>query len=331
MDGVLDGWCVRWLGSGVAEVLFEAGSLSAVAGVRLADGREVVVKARRSAPRLQAAYAVHRHAWRSGYPAPEPLVPPAPWDAGRTATAERLVRGGEPGGRGPGAAARSAEALAALVRVTAAAGEVGRLAPSPPWVAWDHDGPGTWPGGPDLGTGSGSPDGGTGPRSPDRGAGPGSPDGGTGSGGPDGGAGPGWLDDAGARCRARLRRYRAPRVVGHADWHADNVRWSGGELLVVHDWDSVVHQPEAVIAGIAAAVFPAAEADWRPATVEESGQFLAAYVRASARPWTEDDTEAAWAASAWTLAVDAKDAVAAGSVPDLTEAEAADRLARAGA
>jgi hypothetical protein len=28
----------RWLGSAVAEVVFEAGSLSAVAGVRLADG-----------------------------------------------------------------------------------------------------------------------------------------------------------------------------------------------------------------------------------------------------------------------------------------------------
>ena len=291
LDEALGRWCVRWLGSAVSEVLFEAGSLSAVVGVRLADGREVVVKARPAAPRLRAADAVHRHVWRSGYPAPEPLVPPTPVDADRSATAERLVRGGEPGGRSPGDAARSAEALAALVRVAASAGDVGSLAPSPSWVAWDHGGPGPWPD--DLGRV----------------------------------AGPAWLDAAAARCRARLRRYEAPRVLGHADWHADNVRWSGGELLVVHDWDSVVSQPEAVVAGIAAAVFPASGAAWQPATVEESARFLAAYPRA----WTPDDLEACWAASLWTLAVDAKEAVVGGSDPGLTEAETAERLRRAGA
>ena len=300
VDQPLGRWCVRWLGSAVSEVLFEAGSLSEVVGVRLADDREVVVKTRRSAPRLQAAYAVHRHVWRSGYPAPEPLVPPTPLDAARSAGAERLVRGGGIGGRSPGDAARSAEALAALIGIAASAGAVGSLSPSPSWVAWDHDGPGPWPGadaGPDLNLV----------------------------------AGPGWLDDAAARCRGRLRRHRAPRVIGHADWHADNVRWSGGRLLVVHDWDSVVSQPEAVLAGIAAAIFPASADAWQPATVQESEQFLSAYVRATARAWTPDDTEAFWAASAWTLAVDAKEAVAGGSVPDLTEAETLERLSRAGA
>jgi hypothetical protein len=301
MDEALGKWCQRWLGSAVSEVVFEAGSLSAVVGVRLADDRELVVKARRSVPRLRAAYAVHRHVWQSGYPAPEPLVPPAPLDAARSASAELLVRGGEIGGRGPGDAARSAEALAALIGITASAGDVGSLSPSPSWVAWDHDGPGLWPG-TDAGPGSLNLM-----------------------------AGPGWLDEAAARCRGRLRRYRAPRVIGHADWHADNVRWSDGRLLVVHDWDSVVSQPEAVIAGIAAAIFPASEDAWRPATIQESEQFLSAYIRASTRAWTPDDTEAFWAASAWTLAVDAKEAVAGGSDPDLTEAETVKRLSLAGA
>lgn len=291
----LDQWCAQWLGSAVTEVVFEAGSLSTVVGVRLADDREVVVKARRSAPRLQAAYAVHRHVWQSGYPAPEPLVPPRPVNATESASAEQLVRGGELGGRSPADAARSAEALAALIAITASAGDVGSLSPSPSWVAWDHDEPGLWPEMLNLM------------------------------------AGPDWLDDAAARCRRRLRRYRAPRVIGHADWHADNVRWSGGKLLVVHDWDSVVSQPEAVIAGIAAAIFPASGEVWQPATIGESEQFLSAYIGASSRAWTPDDTEAFWAASAWTLAVDAKEAVAGGSVPGLTEAETVERLSRAGA
>jgi aminoglycoside phosphotransferase (APT) family kinase protein len=168
-------------------------------------------------------------------------------------------------------------------------------------VAWDHDEPGLWPGTDD---------------------GPGNlnlvP-------------GPGWLDEAAARCRARLSRYRAPRVIGHGDWHADNVRWSDGRLLVVHDWDSVVSQPEAVIAGIAAAIFPASGDAWQAATIPESEEFLAAYIRASTRAWTPDDTEAFWAASAWTLAVDAKEVVAGGSVPDLSPAGALRRLSLAAA
>jgi hypothetical protein len=157
LNEALGQWCRRWLGSAVSEIVFEAGSLSAVVGVRLADDREVVVKARRSVPRLHAAYAVHRHVWQSGYPAPEPLVPPTPLNAAESASAEQLVRGGEIGGRSPGDAARSAEALAALIGITASAGDVGSLSPSPSWVAWDHDGPGLWPG-TDAGSGCGSPE-----------------------------------------------------------------------------------------------------------------------------------------------------------------------------
>lgn len=105
----------------------------------------------------------------------------------------------------------------------------------------------------------------------------------------------------------------------------------GRHALVVHDWDSVVSQPEAVISGIAAAIYPASGDVWQPALIQESEQFLSAYIRASTRAWTPDDTEAFWAASAWTLAVDAKEAVAGGSVPHLTEAETFKRLSLAGA
>jgi len=144
-------------------------------------------------------------------------------------------------------------------------------------------------------------------------------------------AGPGWLDDAGLRARERLGRYRAPRVIGHGDWHADNVRWSGIKLLVVHDWDSVVYQPEAVVAGVAAAIFPASDACWQPATITESEEFLDAYLRARSGPWAQDDIQAFWAATVWTRAFDAKEESAGGPVMSLSQAEALDRLARAGA
>jgi hypothetical protein len=47
-------------------------------------------------------------------------------------------------------------------------------------------------------------------------------------------------------------------VVGHADWESQNLRWDGDRPLAVHDWDSAVAQPEAVVAGLASAVWPAA-------------------------------------------------------------------------
>jgi len=176
MRDSLGEWCERRLGSALAEVLFQTGNLSAVTGVRLADSREVVVKVRRCAPRLHAAYLVQRHVWRCGYPAPEPLVPPVPLGAAHCATAEQLAGGGDIGGGGRAGAERSAQALAWLLRITPAIADVGDLSPAPPWVAWDHAGPGVWP----------APDG-----------------------RPEGlstVAGPGWLDEAGLRARERLGR-----------------------------------------------------------------------------------------------------------------------------
>jgi len=41
------------------------------------------------------------------------------------------------------------------------------------------------------------------------------------------------------------------RICGHCDWLADNLRWSGDDLLVVHDWDSVTAGSKAVLAGFA--------------------------------------------------------------------------------
>ncbi|MDP9207218.1 MAG: hypothetical protein M3O65_01700, partial [Actinomycetota bacterium] len=57
MDEGLADWCRRWLGAAPVAVLFRAGYLSEVTGLRLADGREVVVKARAPSPRLRGCLA----------------------------------------------------------------------------------------------------------------------------------------------------------------------------------------------------------------------------------------------------------------------------------
>jgi hypothetical protein len=69
-------WCERYLGCPVEAVLLTCGHLSRVYGVRLADGREVTVKARPDSPRLAACSVVQRALWRAGFPAPEPLAGP---------------------------------------------------------------------------------------------------------------------------------------------------------------------------------------------------------------------------------------------------------------
>jgi Phosphotransferase enzyme family len=217
-EDALAAWCARWLGTQPTGVLFEVAHLSIVTGLRLADGREVVVKARPPAARLHACVHVQRHLWTAGFPCPEPLAGPHPLGT-LTATAEAFVPGGtrlEPGADSP---RLYAEALAELIHLAPPVASISTLTPPPAWVFWDHDRPGTWP----------LPD----DRDDDLNRYP----------------EPAWLEEVGRRVRRRLAQCRHPPVVGHADWEEPNLRWLARRLHVVHDWDSVVSRPEAAIAG----------------------------------------------------------------------------------
>lgn len=301
MDEGLTAWCRRELGAEPEVVLFRAGYLSEVTGLRLADGRGVVLKARPPAPRLAGCVAVQGALAEAGFPCPRPLAGPAP--LGRlAATAEELVSGGDLLAPGPAAAGRFAALLAELVRLAPDPADVPTLQPSPAWAAWDHDHPGLWPPPDDL------------------------------DGDLDDHPGPSWLDRVAAAVRARLAGLRLPPVVGHADWESQNLRWHDGRPLVVHDWDSAVAQPEPVVAGLAAAVWPATGAPGEAATVEQTDQFLAAYEQARGRPWTLAERQACWAAGLWVRAFNAKKQHMAGGGPDLDRlaAEVPERAPRAG-
>jgi hypothetical protein len=119
-------------------------------------------------------------------------------------------------------------------------------------------------------------------------------------------------------------------VIGHCDWLAGNLRWSKDALLVVHDWDSMTADSEAVLAGFAAALYSTVSAD-DLATVEETERFLVAYGYARGRALTTDELEWSWAAGVWTRAYDAKYQHAVGqSITSLSENKARERLSRAG-
>lgn len=294
-------WCEQQLGSPPAAQLFQLGHLSTVIGLRLRDGRQVVIKIRPATPRIRACVAVQRRLWRRGYPCPQPLAGPARLGT-EVATAEEFVPGGVQLQRSD-APPLFAEALARLVALAPAPSSLPSLRSTLPWVGWDHDGSALWP----------RPD----DRDDDLNVHLDLP----------------WLDLAGRRVRERLLRCHLPLVTGHADWESQNLRWCGRRLHVVHDWDSVVAQPEAAIAGAASAVFTSTGAPLTEPTVEESAEFLDAFAAMRGHAWSPDEREVAWAAGLWVRTFNAKKAALDG--PDAPEIrrlqeEVDERLRRAG-
>ena len=185
-----------------------------------------MIKARPSGPRIAGCIAVQAHLARAGFPCPVPLTA-VTQAGGLTITAETLVPGGSqlPA---EGGAAPFAALLARLIGSAPGPAVVPALAPSPPWTGWDHPGARLWPDRDDHGR--------------DLNNAP----------------GPAWVDDAARSVRERLGASAAPTCIGHGDWESQNIRWADGQPLAVHDWDSVIAQPEPAIVGLAAAVWPAA-------------------------------------------------------------------------
>jgi len=120
------------------------------------------------------------------------------------------------------------------------------------------------------------------------------------------------------RSRARLLAADAralPRVVGHGDLSGINARWYrdgdgdqpagiGAWRTVVHDWDSVVALPDAVIAGVGAADHASTDA-CRLAGLADGAVLLDAYAAQRGRPWTRVEREVAWAAGTWVVSYNA--------------------------
>jgi hypothetical protein len=93
----VDRICRAALGVEVAKPLFRSTAVGDVFGVRLVDGRGVVLKVhqqRESAETLAAVKRVQAYHYRAGFPCPEPLAGPVPV-GDRYATVESLVVDGE--------------------------------------------------------------------------------------------------------------------------------------------------------------------------------------------------------------------------------------------
>jgi hypothetical protein len=268
---VLDGWQVDWcrreLGATPVEELMSATLMSGVRALRLDDGRAVVVKARIDpTQRAQTCLIAQRAAADAGFPCPRPLT-------GLTLVGRLAVHAEEwrPGGEietddGPAAAARSARLYARSTEITRRVTDSPPL-PNPEWVRWEHEGPGLWP---------------PNPLHDDR---------------PGADHLNGDLMEIAGWARKRLQSAALPRILGHADWEAQNLRWQDALPHTVHDWDSLAWLPEAALVGAAAGAF-ASGATPTLAPLSSSEAFLAAY-QDERGPFSEEELEVAWAASLW--------------------------------
>ena len=214
--------CLRALDSRVDALLFRQTAVGDVFGVRLADGRGVVVKvhpARESAETLAAVVAVQAHHFRAGFPCPEPLAGLLAC-GDRQATIEALVDDGEPADTRDQRRRRLvAEALADHLELARQCGRplalrrgwsaypAGRL-----WPADAHDARLVLPAAV---------------------------------------ADTRWIDEIAARVKPIATR-PAPPVLGHHDWSGKHFRFHDDRVAVVYDWDSVRVGTEPVIVGNAA-------------------------------------------------------------------------------
>lgn len=249
------------LGTSIADACFYQTSVGAVAGVVLADGRRVVVKALAPHVRIERLAAVHdtmRGLAAAGFPCPTPLGAIAAIGQGH-ATIETLVDDGEiRDGHEPAVRrelARRLVELVALARVTPARAALGASWYSglPADVLWPR------------------------PHSPlfDFQA---------------TAAGAEWIDAIAARARA-LPRHGAT-VVGHFDWRAEHARFAGDRMTVAYDWDSLHVDREPVVVGAAAHAFCA---NWEREdvaacpTADEMHAFIADYEDARGRLFDREE------------------------------------------
>jgi len=298
-DEIISGWCRGTLGAAPGRVLFRRRHLSEVVAVELADGRQVVAKARPFEDRLAGCVAVQAALVKAGFPCPAPIAEPRR-RGGHLVTAETLIPDGDllspASGSGP-----FAVLLARLIHTAPGVTSVPSLSPAPPWTGWDHPGARLWPDRDDRGQDLNQAN------------------------------GPSWIDDAARQVRQQMRSYHAPARIGHGDWESQNIRWRGGQPIAVHDWDSVIAQPEEAIVGLAAAVWPAAGGPGEAASIAQTEEFISAYQMAAGATWSSRQVQVAWTAGLWVRLFNAKKDAADGGGPQLDRlaSEITERLSRA--
>ncbi len=263
------------LGTVTAVEFYRAG-VGVVVGLRLGDGRGVVVKVHRWNVTMRRLDAIQRVQAQlaAALPAPRPIDRPARLGRG-IATIEELRAAGHANGHEPGVRREIARCLHQLVAasIAIASDDVGSpslmrrpdepLWPEPHDVRFDFDAT--------L-------------------------------------AGAEWIDDCAREARYTLAATRpGPSSIGHFDWRTENLGFSGGRIVAIYDWDSLGVADEPVIVGANAAHFCA---NWpmgqTVASIAEMAAFVDDYQLACGRPFDDEQTARLVAARTASIAYGAR-------------------------
>lgn len=277
---LIDGFCQKELGTAVADYLFYESSIGAVCGMRLMDGRRVVVKVHQSSHSLdflQAVVQVQHSLLDHGYPCPKPLLDPRPLAHGIATTEELVDEGVYHQASDPTVRRSMAEMLAWLLQLTrtpeALPGvhlaaldtrlPVGVIWPTPHSQLFDFEATAT---------------------------------------------GAEWIDEIARHAQAMKLRGAGHLVLGHTDWGVKHFRFIGQRVRVIYDWDSLTLEKEPIIVGQASRYFTYTEffGEYRLPTEEEGHAFVAEYEAARGRPFTREEYQTLKAAKIYGLAYGAR-------------------------
>jgi hypothetical protein len=264
-------------GAAVAGGLFYAASSGCVFGLRLADGRSVVLKAYQShweMPFLRAVQRVQRAVARRGFPCPTPMAEPVAVGVG-WATMESLLP--DPGPSlhlDDDSLERSSAGLVDLLH--AAVGLEQRDLDLHPFRIADGD---LYPT----------------PHNPIFDL-------------PGTALGAEWIDEWARRAWAQRASRSLPSVIAHLDWSARNVRMDRTGVVAVYDWDSVSVASQAAAAGQAATTWRSTgeTVDGRAPDAHEIERFLVSFARARGEPFSTHESDVARAAAVWVMAYTAR-------------------------
>jgi hypothetical protein len=263
---------LRRLGSRPAEFLFVHARVGVVVGVRLRNGRRVVVKVfRRDRRPSRAKRYVQRVAARSALPCPRPIARARVWRS--PAVIDEYVPGGERTLDADEFRSVSATLLARFVStVGVLAGTRGRRLERHRLPPMDGS---LWPTPQDfegdlLGTAAGAE----------------------------------WIDEQARRALAIGPRSAGDMVIGHGDWVEHNLGVAGNRIVAVYDWDDVARDSEPVFVGFAAVLHgTSADGSVDPAgCVEKTRAYVAAYERGRGRRFDGAERRAVGASALYLVA-----------------------------
>jgi len=280
---LVDAFCLEHLGSRVTGYLFYYASVGSTHGLRLRDGREVVVKARPPAhtnpdlkhdkASLEAMCQVMAWLRARGYPCPPILLGPTPLGRGVATVEEFFARGERGDAFHPDCRRTIARGLADLIDVLRSyRGDVrglrhlqrgAALYPQPHSKIFNFE------------------------KAADT---------------------AGWIDDFARRARRAESRDGTP-VLGHADWRVEHLRFERGGIVATYDWDSLALLAETNLVASSAHGFTA---DWSLPDVRRipTGADIRAYVgdyeRARRRAFTGRERRTAFASCVYWIAYGAR-------------------------